>query len=190
MSKIDRTKWNQRYAENTYRKGNPVTLVQDWITQIPRGKALDVACGAGRNSILLAQHGFDVDAIDISAEGLKLARQQSESLGLSINWIEHDLDEPYGFDTDYQLILVLWYVDLDLIRRLCGCLAPGGYLLCEEHLQTDAEVAGPGNRNFRVPPGALREAVNGLEVLLDDESIRENAEGEAMASARIVARLA
>ena len=190
MSDIDRDKWNQRYAENTWRKGNPVTLVEDWLPRIPRGKALDVACGAGRNSILLAQQGFEVDAIDISVEGLKLGREQADALGLSINWIEHDLDEPYRFDTDYNLILVLWYVDLELIQQLCACLAPGGYLLCEEHLQTDDEVAGPGNRNFRVPPGALSDAVNGLEILHVDESIRTNAEGEAMASAQIVARLA
>ena len=190
MSETDREKWNRRYAENTWRKGNPVTLVEDWLPRIAPGKALDVACGAGRNSILLAQQGFEVDAIDISVEGLKLGREQADALGLAINWIEHDLDEPYHFDTDYDLILVLWYVDLDLISQLCNCLAPGGYLLCEEHLQTDAEVSGPDNRNFRVPPGALRNAVNRLEILFDEESIRPNAEGEAMASAKIVARLA
>ena len=188
MSEADRNKWNQRYAEDTYRKGNPVSLVEEWLARIPVGKALDVACGAGRNSILLAQHGFNVDAVDISIEGLKLGRQQAQSQGLAINWIEHDLDEAYNFDTDYNLILVLWYVDLDLISRLCKCLAPGGYLLCEEHLQTNVEVAGPGNRNFRVPSGALHKAVKGLEILLDDESIRPNSEGDAMASAQIVAR--
>ena len=188
MSDIDRQKWDQRYAGDTYRKGNPVTLVENWVDRIPKGKALDVACGAGRNAILLARRGFDVDAIDISAEGLKLGRQQADELGLAINWIEHDLDEPCAFDDDYRLILVLWYVDLDLIGQLTRHLAPGGYLLCEEHLQTDAEVAGPGNRNFRVPPGALREAVNGLEILLYEEKIGENSDGEKLASARVVAR--
>lgn len=188
MSEQDRIKWNQRYAGNTYRKGNPVSLLEDWLPRLPAGKALDVACGAGRNAIRLAQAGFEVDAIDISAEGLELGRQKAASLGLEISWIEHDLDLPYPFDTDYQVILILWYVDLELVARLAGCLAPGGYLLCEEHLQTDAEVVGPGNRNFRVAPGALRGAVADLEVLLDRESIRENEMGEAMASARIVAR--
>ena len=190
MSEIDRQKWDQRYAGDTYRKGNPVTLVEDWVSSAPVGKALDVACGAGRNAILLARHGFAVDAIDISVEGLKLGQQHADELGLEINWIEQDLDQSYTFDNDYNLIVVLWYVDLDLIARLTGHLAPGGYLLCEEHLQTDAEVAGPGNRNFRVPPGALREAVDGLEILLYEESIGENDDGEKLASARVVARKA
>jgi tellurite methyltransferase len=188
MSEQDRNKWNQRYAENSYHKNNPVTLVEDWLPRLPPGRALDVACGAGRNTILLAQAGYRVDAIDISHEGLNLARQKAENLGLRINWIEHDLDEPYQFDSDYDLIIILWYVNLALVTRLCSCLAPGGYLLCEEHLITDLKVIGPGNLNFRVAPGVLRDAVSGVDVLLYEESIELTAEGEQIASARVVVK--
>jgi len=188
MSILDRDKWNQRYAEDCYRKNNPVTLVEGWLPELPVGRALDVACGAGRNAIFMAQAGYQVDAIDISQEGLKLASQQADNLGLSINWIEQDLDKPYQFDTDYELILVMWYVDLELISRLCGCLAPGGYLLCEEHLVTDREVIGPANLNFRVAPGDLTAAVSSLDVLLYQESIEKTPEGEQVASARVVAK--
>ena len=48
-------------------------------------------------------------------------------LGLEINWIEQDLDQSYTFDNVCNLIVVLWYVDLDLIARLTG------HLVCEEH---------------------------------------------------------
>jgi tellurite methyltransferase len=188
MSKQDRIKWNQRYAEDNYHKNNPVTLVEDWLPRIPVGKALDVACGAGRNAIYLAQAGIQVDAIDISLQGLNQARQKVESQGLSINWIEHDLDQDYQFDTDYDLIIALWYVDLALITRLCGCLAAGGYLLCEEHLITDLEVIGPTSSNYRVAPGDLREAVSGVDVLMYEESVETNSEGDQVASARVVAR--
>ena len=71
MSTEDRDKWNQRYAEDSYRKSNPVSLLSNWLPEIPVGRALDVACGAGRNSIFMAEAGFQVDAIDISREGLK-----------------------------------------------------------------------------------------------------------------------
>ncbi|MCP3907455.1 MAG: hypothetical protein GY712_05495, partial [Oceanicoccus sp.] len=103
------------------------------------------------------------------------------------HWIEHDLDRPYQFESDYDLIVVLWYVNLPLITQLCDCLAPGGYLLCEEHLQTDEEVIGPQNPDYRVKSGALRYAVSSLEVLFYKESIELNDEGEAVASARVVA---
>ncbi|MBT8434067.1 MAG: methyltransferase domain-containing protein [Gammaproteobacteria bacterium] len=188
MSKQDRDKWNQRYAEDSYRKTNPVTLVSDWLEKIPPGRALDVACGAGRNAILLAQSGFAVDAIDISLEGLKRARQTAVEQGLNINWIEHDLDEPYPFEPIYDLIIVMWYVDLGLITRLCQCLAPGGYLLCQEHLVTEQEAIGPTDTNFRVAPGTLSKAVSGLDVLLYEETIETIPEGGQVASARLVAR--
>ena len=188
MSNQDRNKWNQRYTEGSYHKNNPVTLVEEWLPRLPVGRALDVACGAGRNSLFLAQAGYQVDAIDISREGLNLARQKAENQGLSINWIEHDLDQPYQFDTDYDLIIVMWYVNLELISRLCNCLAPGGYLLCEEHLTTDMEVIGPTSLNYRVAPGELREAVSGVDVLLYEESIEMNSEGEQVASARVVVK--
>jgi len=190
MSTEDRDKWNQRYAEDSYRKSNPVSLLSDWLAKIPVGRALDVACGAGRNSIYMAEAGFHVDAIDISHEGLRDARKKAEQEGLVLNLIEHDLDEPYPFDTDYDLIVVLWYVNLELITRLGECLAPGGYLLCEEHLRSEAEVIGPGNPHFRVAPGALREAVSSLDLLLYEEVIEAIPEGGQVASARVVARKA
>ena len=190
MSSEDRAKWNQRYAENSYRKSNPVTLLTDWLPQLPVGKALDVACGAGRNAICLAEAGFRVDAIDISVEGLKLTAEKANEAQLDIHCIEHDLDDAFEFDRDYDLILVLWYVNLPLIEQLCGCLRAGGYLLCEEHLRTDSDVIGPGNPNFRVAPGALRAAVSSLELLSYEESEQTTDEGNRIASARVVARKA
>ena len=188
MSIEDREKWNQRYAEDSYYKNNPVTLLEEWLPNLPSGKVLDVACGAGRNAVYLAGAGYQVDAIDISSEGLKLARENAEDQGLRINWIEHDLDQAYAFDTDYDLIVVMWYVDLDLVTRLCDCLAPGGHLLCEEHLVSDQDVIGPTSSNFRVAPGELPEAVSGLEVLLYEESVEAGADGARVASARMVAK--
>jgi tellurite methyltransferase len=188
MSAEDRNKWNQRYAEDSYRKTNPVTLLSDWLPKIPVGKALDVACGAGRNTIFLVEAGFQVDAIDISHEGLQHTAQNASAQGLTVNCIEHDLDEFYAFATDYDLIVVLWYVNLKLIRQLCDCLAPGGFLLCEEHLRSEQEVIGPGNPDFRVAPGALRDAVSTLELLLYEEVVEPIPEGGQVASARVVAR--
>ena len=188
MSKLDRDKWNQRYAEDSYHKNNPVVLLEEWLPKLSVGKALDVACGAGRNSIYLARSGFQVDAIDVSAEGLRKARQQALQQGLEINWIEHDLDQPFPFEADYDLIIVMWYVNLELIARLCDCLATGGYLLCEEHLLTDQEVIGPSSPDYRVVPGALRETVSALDVLLYEESVETSSIGEKVASARVVAQ--
>ena len=190
MSAEDRNKWNQRYAEDSYRKTNPVTLLSDWLPRIPVGKALDVACGAGRNTIYLAEAGFQVDAIDISAEGLLQVTEKATEKGLVVTCIEHDFDEFYAFNTRYDLILVLWYVNLGMIKQLCENLAPGGFLICEEHLRSEQDVIGPGNPDFRVAPGALREAVSSLDLLLYEESVEVIPEGGKVASARVVAQKA
>lgn len=162
--------------------------MENWLPELPVGRALDLACGAGRNAIFLAQAGFQVDAIDISVEGLKQARQKAEARGLDINWIEQDLDQAYPFDTTYDVIIVMWYVNLALITRLCDCLAPGGYLLSEQHLITDKEVIGPTNPDYRVAPGDLPEAVARLDVLFFEESVATISGTERVASARVVAK--
>ena len=53
---------------------------------------------------------------------------------------------------------------------------------------TDHEVIGPTSSNYRVAPGDLREAVSGVEILLYEESVEMNSEGDQVASARVVAR--
>ena len=185
MSREDRDKWNQRYAEDSQRKHNPVDLIDQWA-QSP-GRALDIASGAGRNSIALAQRGYRVDALDISSEGLRQTSDTAAQLGLEINCIEHDLDQPYPFAREYDLILVMWYVNLPLITRLCDFLAPAGRLISQQHLLCDGDLAGPGNPRFRVKPGALAEAVASLNILYYRESMHDNDAGEAMASAAVVA---
>ncbi len=189
MSETDRSKWNQRYLGGAYSKRtHPSALLRDWIDRVPRGKALDIACGAGRNAIFLARHGFDVDAMDISEEGLKLARRRAGRSGLHINWIEHDLEKPLTLTGRYALILIIRYVNLPLIRHLTQYLIPGGYLVCEEHLETDAHVAGPSTSAFRVTPGALSKAVSGLEIQLSEERIIEDPDLRPMALAQVIAQ--
>ena len=200
MSEQDRNKWDQRYAENSQRKRvQPGEFIAQWIDKVPVGRALDVACGLGQKSIFLAQAGFQVDAIDVSAVGLEQAKLAAEAEGLEINWILHDLDLPYEFDEKYDLIIVMWYVDLSLIRRLCDYLTPGGYLLCEEHLACDtvsseligSDLIGPRNSDFRVAPNALRDAVSDFNVCYYDEYVgmsedHQGAEGGLISRARLV----
>lgn len=189
MSDLDRTRWDQRYADETHRKREqPGPFIEQWIDKLPRGRALDVACGLGHKAHFLAQAGYQVDAIDISAVGLARAAEKARSLGLEINWIEHDLEQPYRFDAGYDLISVMWYVNLPLIRQLCTCLAPGGYLLCEEHLLTDQAVKGPQNSAFRVAPGSLQDAAESFDVCFYEESVDLDPDGEWVGRARLVVK--
>lgn len=199
MSEEDRNKWNKRYTEDTHQKrAQPGEFIAQWIDKVTVGNALDVACGLGHKSMFLAEAGFQVDAVDVSAIGLERAKQQALTQGLDINWVQHDLDQPYDFKQEYDLIIVMWYVDLQLIRRLCDQLATGGYLLCEEHLACDndsGEFIGPRNASFRVAPNALREAVADFDVCYYDEYVGQSEdhqkygqepEGSMISRARLV----
>jgi len=189
MSRADREKWDRRYREGAYAQRSwPSALLTDWIDAIPPGRAMDVACGAGRNALYLAERGFGVDAVDISGEALERARDTGRQMGLSVNWVEHDLDEPLELDSRYQLILIIRYVNLPLIGRLTANLAPGGFLMCEQHMVSEEEVIGPANPAYRVRPGDLISTAQGMRILHLEEGMVEDPDGQTAALARLVAQ--
>ena len=199
MSIKDREKWQTRYLLGAYSDrlhpsvflsdvlaNNPMSVKSD--TSAPR--ALDLACGAGRNALFLAAQGFTVDAVDIAVAALNRGQESARQLQLnSIHWIEHDLDEGLPADSgDYDLIIMIRYLDVSLLTQAADKLRPGGYLLAEVHLQTDREVAGPSSREFRAAPGELKTAVHDLELLHYQEGIFVDPDGSEVALARLLAR--
>ena len=57
-----------------------------------RGRALDVACGKGRNALYLAQRGFVVTALDISSVALDEGRRHAQEHNLTLGWQQADLE--------------------------------------------------------------------------------------------------
>lgn len=189
MSEADREKWDRRYRDGAYPdRLHPSALLEKWIDQVPVGRALDVACGAGRNALYLASRGFSVDAVDISGAALARARDTARQSGVDVNWLEHDLDLPLALHGRYQLVLNIRYVNLQLVRALTAKLAPGGYLICEQHLVSGADVIGPENPAYRVKNGELLTTAGGLEVIHHEEGLVRDPDGRTAALARLVAR--
>jgi SAM-dependent methyltransferase len=174
VTKADRIKWDKRHRTSSAEKMSPPSeFIKRWIDRCPRGRALDVACGRGRNALFLAASGYEVDAVDISTEALNSARRTAQKTGLKLNWIAHDLDEPFCPDSPYDLIVMVRYLNLPLLTSLTRQLKPGGIILCEQHLATNSEVAGPSNPSFRLEPQQLREAARGLKILELKECLLE-----------------
>ena len=187
MSRADQDKWDRRYAEGAYAdRTHPSALLREWIDRLPKGRALDLACGAGRNSLFLAHNGFDVTAMDISCEGLERARNAARHQGLEISFLQVDLDAGLPSLGGFDVVCLFRYVDRELIRALPSILTPTGVLLVEEHLATDQLVAGPSNPRFRVRPGSLRRWLPGLSVLLYQEETLKDPHGREVALARFV----
>ncbi len=199
MSREDRDKWNTRYAEGAYSdRTHPSPFLEQWLPQLEISstppRAVDIACGNGRNALFLARHGWQVDAVDISDVALQNVAASAQHEGLAVNCVAADLEaaEPLSAAVlpaaTYDLAIVFRYANLPLLQRLGNSLKPGGYLVVEAHMQTDAEVIGPKSARFRLAPGALRAAAGELDVVDYREGLVEDPDGRLAAVARLVAR--
>lgn len=168
MSETDRAKWDARYRAGDYAgRGHPTALLAEWEPVLPGGRALDVACGVGRNSLFLAATGRAVEAIDISTVALERARHAAVERGVDVRWIEADLDaEPDAAlpDGPYGAIVLVRYVNVRLMPLLVGRLAHGGMLLVEQHLESSEDVVGPRNPAFRLRRNALLREVTAASI--------------------------
>ncbi len=199
MSQADRDKWNQRYRDGAYvARKHPSALLVEWLPKLtPVGrtpKAVDIASGSGRNALHMARQGWQVCAVDISEVALAQLAAAAEGDNLGITCIRKDLEagEPQLDDIaaegPFHLAIVIRYTNLPLVARLGDMLVPGGHLMVESHLVTDADVVGPTDQRFRVAPGQLRSAATGLEVIACHEGIVEDPDRRRAALAQLIAR--
>ncbi len=117
MSK--RQLWNDRYAgQELIWSAGPNELFASQVSGLQPGKALDVACGEGRNAIWLAEEGWDVTAIDFSDVGIKKASQIAEKRGVSLTWIAEDVSTWNLPQEEYDLVAVLYLHTGEAERKL------------------------------------------------------------------------
>lgn len=162
----ERKRWNERYADEDPSE-QPAVVLQEHVEELPGGRALDVATGGGRNALFLAERGYAVDAIDVSEEGLRIARERAEERGLAdrIEFVRADVEE-YDLPREaYDAIVVAHYYSLNLVPALKRALAPGGVLLYEHRLQPP----GDESHRFRFRPNDLLRACLDLRIVRYDE---------------------
>ncbi len=188
--KKDRVRWEARYqAGDRPHDGPASSLLRRWLPRLPRGRALDVAAGLGRNAIFLAQAGYRVDAIDISPTGLRVAARRAKCAGLrGIRWIAADLDAWRPLRGRYDVVVNAFFLNRRLYPALRAAVRPGGVLIFETHLMDPRESGGHrSGRTRRLRPGELRKRFGDWEVLYFREGqCRER--GRTLALGRIVAR--
>ena len=132
-----RQRWDERYTTlPAEARMEPTPFVTACLPKLPhQGQALDIAAGAGRHSLALARHGLQVDAVDISWHGLRLARQRALAAHLSpgreIRFIVADVEQPWLPHAGYEVILVSFFLCRPLFPLIKARLKPGGWLVYE-----------------------------------------------------------
>ena len=171
--------WDARYRESPG-PAEPAELLTSLGQLLPsRGRALDIACGSGRNSIWLAQRGLEVVAVDISAEALRLGRELAESHGCSVTWFQADAESFQFGSSVYNVIVCFNYRNPTLYPKIHSALRPGGWAVFETYTLDQLQFAsGPRNPEHLLCPGELLSAFADLRIAY----YREVTESRAVAS--------
>ncbi len=193
MSEEDRTSWNQRYRDGFYsNRLNPCRLLAQWVDQFSGKRALDVACGLGRNSRYLAHHGFQVLGVDVSDEALARAQETEHKNHSAITYQIHDLDDELTGIGQFDLVILVRYLNRPFIERVHEYLVPGGHLLLELHykyIDDDRPLAGPESPEYRLDLGELPKLVsNALVPLFEFDGLVVDPDGQYAALSQLVAR--
>jgi SAM-dependent methyltransferase len=186
------TTWDERFRRGEYPQDpDPSPVLAHYVDEMPDGRALDVATGTGRNAVFLATEGYTVDAVDRSAEGLAITRENARERGVAdrLNPVQADVST-FAFPPErYEVVTVSFYRAVDRLPDIEAALAPGGYLFVEHHLRsTEPTPSGPGGDRYRFAANELLHACLDLTVLYYDESTEERPDDRRRASARILAR--
>ena len=180
----DKDRWNKKY-ETAPMPSDPIKALRDFIDTIPKAsKALDIACGKGRHTHLLATQGIHVDAVDYSDVALE-ALQKSDF----INAVDEDLDSYCIEDRNYDLIVCVNYLSRRLFPMMKEGLKDDGILIFETFMECDHKDAHqPSNRDYLLRKNELLHAFLGLNVLFYEEKELTNLRGEVVKTATLVAQ--
>jgi len=186
---MDLTGWDLRYRSGERASEDieapPTKLLMETAARMKPGKALDVACGTGRNALWLAKQGWQVTAVDGAGSAIEILRRRAAENHAEIDARIADLEtgeyriEPASWD----LIAICYYLQRDLFEPAKRGLLPGGVLVCIVHtVEGDEEPTAS-----RMRPGELAALFEGWKILHSYEGKPEDP-AHRRAVAEIVAR--
>ena len=153
---MDSNVWDERYAgDDLVWSAEPNRFLVAEVEALPPGRALDVACGEGRNAVWLAEAGWDVTGVDFSKVGLDKARRLADARGVSVQWELADVTEYTPSPESFDLVIVM-YLHLPeaargvAFRHAAAAVAAGGSLLVVGHDITNRTVGWGGPRDSAV----------------------------------------
>jgi SAM-dependent methyltransferase len=151
-----REDWNARYAQKELVwSAEPNRLFAAEVAALAPGRALDLACGEGRNAVWLAEHGWRVTGVDFSDVALAKAAELAAARGVDVDWVVADVlehaPERRAFDLVAMLYLQLPRDELrHAVRSAVDAVAPGGTLVVLAHDSTNLTAGHGGPKDAAV----------------------------------------
>jgi len=169
--------WNERYAASELVWGaEPNRFVAEAFAGVrPRGRALDLACGEGRNAIWLAEQGWEATGVDFSHVAIERARALAGQRGVAVRFVEADVTRWQPERGGFALVVIA-YLQLPeeamgrALERAAAALAPGGELFAIGHARRNlAEgTGGPQDAAVLWEPEAFAAALRRLGLAVEE----------------------
>ena len=190
MSIEDKVRWDKQH-ESIQGSAEAASFLREIFAAkawpIPRGRALDIACGKGRNALLLAERGFDVVAVDISPVALEEGRRRAVGKNLTITWQQADLEQIQLDKAAYDLVINFNYIQRSLIPQIKAALKVDGAVIFETYLIDQPAIGHPQNPAYLLEHNELLNYFRDFRVLYYREGQFAEA-GEAAFRAGIFAQ--
>ncbi len=170
---MDRHAWDERYqGDELIWRADPNQFLVAEVSSLPAGRALDLACGEGRNAVWLATKGWRVTGVDFSSVGLEKAAHMAADSGVEVDWVEADVLD-YEPDAGEFDLVIIFYLQLPvgqrhrMMKSAVSALAPGGTLLVVAHDITNLTegYGGPQDPSVLCGPDEVVEDLGELEVV-------------------------
>ena len=157
MAQSDRLKWDKKFSnmDHQIENGEASYMLKKFYSQASGKRALDVACGTGRNALFLAAQGFEVDALDISPVGLARLKSSAEKISGAgvVNTVVTELEEYHPTRNSYDVIVATNYLNRRLIPELANALQVGGVLVLDTFASDKEKYTGDFNPDFLLQTG-------------------------------------
>ncbi len=170
MTQADGT-WDSRHA-GADGVGTPARVLRENLHLLPaEGKALDLACGRGANSLLLAQAGLVVSAWDKSPVAIERLRSAAMVHGLTVDCEVRDLLRHPPPADHFDLVLVAHFLERSLCPAILDSLKPGGLLFYQTFASTCFGGGGPGRPEWRLQDNELLRLFPGVRLRVYREEV-------------------
>ena len=184
--------WCARYQHPAHAPHAARVLWENQHLLPATGRALDLACGAGGNAMLLAVHGLETWAWDISDVSVARAQAVAQQQGVVLHTEVRDVVICPPLPGSFDVIVVSRFLERRLASALIDALTPEGLLFYQTFTQvTVGAVWGPTNPAYRLAPQELLTLFQPLHILVYREEgrvgdMRRGLRNEAMLVAQKV----